>query len=312
MLPFKLIYSPRYDLNLGEHIFPTQKYRLIRDHLLAEGIAGAGDFLEPDPASDDDILLVHDPGWVRRLQSGTLSYQEILRLEIPYSRQMVEAVWIATGGSILAARQALADGLAVNLGGGFHHAFPAHGEGFCAVHDVAVAIRRLLADRAIERALVIDCDVHHGNGTAAIFGDDPAVFTISIHQLDNYPTEKPPSTIDLHLPDRTGDAEYLRLLEERYVTALAAFRPQLVFYLAGADPYYQDQLGGLALTLEGLKQRDRLVMESARRAGAAVAVVLAGGYALDVHDTVRIHCNTVVEAREVAGLNSGIDSVVAP
>jgi acetoin utilization deacetylase AcuC-like enzyme len=299
MLPFKLIYSPRYDLNLGEHIFPTQKYRLIRDHLLAEGIAGAGDFLEPDPASDEDILLVHDPGWVRRLQTGTLSYQEILRLEIPYSRQMVEAVWIATGGSILAARRALADGLAVNLGGGFHHAFPAHGEGFCAVHDVAVAIRRLLADRAIERALVIDCDVHHGNGTAAIFGDDPAVFTISIHQLDNYPTEKPPSTIDLHLPDRTGDAEYLRLLEERYVTALAAFRPQLVFYLAGADPYYQDQLGGLALTLEGLKQRDRLVMEAARRAGGAVAVVLAGGYALDVHDTVRIHCNTVEAAREV-------------
>jgi acetoin utilization deacetylase AcuC-like enzyme len=299
MLPFKLIYSPRYDLNLGEHIFPTQKYRLVRDHLLAEGIAGAGDFLEPDPATDEDILLVHDPGWVRRLQSGTLSYQEILRLEIPYSRQMVEAVWIATGGSILAARRALADGLAVNLGGGFHHAFPAHGEGFCAVHDVAVAIRRLLADRAIERALVIDCDVHHGNGTAAIFGDDPAVFTISIHQLDNYPTEKPPSTIDLHLPDRTGDAEYLRLLEERYVTALAAFRPQLVFYLAGADPYYQDQLGGLALTLEGLKQRDRLVMEAARRAGGAVAVVLAGGYALDVHDTVRIHCNTVEAAREV-------------
>src|SRR6185436_7166676 len=131
MLPFKLVYSPRYDLNLGEHIFPTQKYRLIRDHLLAEGIAAAGDFLEPDPATDEDILLVHDPGWVRRLQTGTLSYQEILRLEIPYSRQMVEAVWIATGGSILAARRAVADGVAVNLGGGFHHAFPAHGEGFC-------------------------------------------------------------------------------------------------------------------------------------------------------------------------------------
>ena len=301
MLPFKLIYSPRYDLNLGKHIFPTQKYRLIYERLLVEGIAGTGDFLEPDPASDEDILLVHDPGWVRRLQTGTLSYQEILRLEIPYSRQMVEAVWIATGGSILAARRALADRLAVNLGGGFHHAFPAHGEGFCAVHDVAVAIRRLLADRAIGRALVIDCDVHHGNGTAAIFEDDPAVFTISIHQLNNYPTEKPASTIDVHLPDRTGDAEYLRVLEERYVTALAEFRPQLVYYLAGADPYYQDQLGGLALTFEGLKQRDRLVMEAARQAEAGVAVVLAGGYALNVQDTVRIHCNTVVAAREVAG-----------
>jgi len=169
----------------------------------------------------------------------------------------------------------------------FHHAFPAHGEGFCAIHDVAVAIRRLLADGAIERALVIDCDVHHGNGTAAIFEDDPAVFTISIHQMDNYPTEKPPSTIDVHLPDRTGMRKYLRLLKS--ATYGAGGVPAATCLLpGGADPYYQDQLGGLALTLEGLKQRDRLVMEAARRAGAPVAVVLAGGYAADVQDTVRI------------------------
>jgi len=293
MLPFKLVYSPRYDLNLGAHVFPSQKYRLIHERLLGEGIAEAGDFLEPQPAADEDILLVHEPGYVRRLLTGTLSYHEILQMEIPYSKKMVEAVWLSAGGTILAARRALADGVAINLGGGFHHAFPGHGEGFCAVHDVAVAIRRLLADGVIERALVIDCDVHHGNGTAAIFASDRRVFTISLHQYNNYPADKPPSDIDVHLPDHTGDADYLVALSAKYVSAVASHRPQLIFYLAGADAYQHDQLGGLALTIDGLERRDRLVIESARRAGSAVAVTLAGGYAADVSDTVTIHCNTV-------------------
>ena len=299
MLPFKLVYSGRYDLNLGAHVFPSQKYRLLHERLLNQGIAGPEDILEPTPATDEDILLVHEPGYVQRLKTGTLSYQEILLMEIPYSRQMVQAVWLATGGTILAARQALQDGVAFNLTGGFHHAFPDHGEGFCAIHDVAVAIRRLLADDVIERALVIDCDVHHGNGTAAIFAGDDNVFTISIHQYNNYPAEKPTSDIDIHLEDRTGDAEYLVALSSRYVPAVAKFRPQLVFYVAGADPYYQDQLGGLSLTMEGLQRRDKLVIEAARRAGAAVTVTLAGGYAVDVNDTVSIHVNTVVAAKEV-------------
>jgi acetoin utilization deacetylase AcuC-like enzyme len=167
------------------------------------------------------------------------------------------------------------------------------------VHDVAVAIRRLLADRAVERALVIDCDVHQGNGTAAIFAGDERVFTISLHQYNNYPAEKPPSDIDLHLEDRAGDEEYLLALADHYVPAVERFRPQLVFYLAGADPYYQDQLGGLGLTLDGLKQRDEVVLGAARRAGAGAAVTLAGGYAVNVTDTVTIHCNTVLAAREV-------------
>jgi acetoin utilization deacetylase AcuC-like enzyme len=299
VLPFKLIYSSGYDLNLGEHVFPSQKYRLIHERLLSEGIASPDDFLEPGPATDDDMRLVHDRGYVTRLRTGTLSYQEIIRMEIPYSRRMVEAVWLSTGGTILAARQALREGLAINLGGGFHHAFPGHGEGFCAVHDVAVAIRRLVADQAIERALVIDCDVHHGNGTAAIFAGDEQVFTISLHQFNNYPAEKPPSDIDIHLEDRAGDDEYLRALADYYVPAVERLRPQVVFYVAGADPYYQDQLGGLGLTLDGLKQRDELVLQAARRAGAAVAVTLAGGYALNVTDTVTIHCNTVLAARQV-------------
>ena len=299
LLPFKLVYSAGYDLNLGEHVFPSQKYRLIHERLLAEGIAGTEDFLEPSPAGDSDVLLVHEAGYVGRLQTGTLGYEEIIRMEIPYSRRMVEAVWLATGGTILAGRRALVEGVAINLGGGFHHAFPGHGEGFCAIHDVAVAIRRLLADGVIQRALVIDCDVHQGNGTATIFAGDERVFTISLHQYHNYPTEKPASDIDVHLEDRTEDREYLLALSAKYVPALERVRPQLVFYVAGADPYYQDQLGGLGLTVDGLKRRDELVLEAARRAGAAVAVTLAGGYALNVTDTVTIHCNTVIAAKEV-------------
>jgi acetoin utilization deacetylase AcuC-like enzyme len=303
MLPFKLIYSPGYDLNLGEHVFPSQKYRLIQERLLADGIADATDFLEPQPATDADVLLVHEPGYVNRLRTGTLSYQEIIHMEIPYSRKMVEAFWLATGGTILAGRRALSDGIAINLGGGFHHAFPGHGEGFCAIHDVAIAIRRLLADGAIERALVVDCDVHHGNGTAAIFANDERVFTISFHQYNNYPAEKPPSDLDVHLEDGTGDSEYLLALSAKYIPAVERVRPQLVFYLAGADPYDQDQLGGLGITIEGLKRRDQLIFEAARRVGAGVAVTLAGGYARNVADTVTIHCNTVLAALPIVGLS---------
>jgi acetoin utilization deacetylase AcuC-like enzyme len=299
MLPFKLIYSDGYDLNLGEHVFPSQKFRLIRDRLLADGVAGPEDILEPTPVADEDVLLVHEPGYVQRLKTGTLSFMEVLQMEIPYSRKMVEAAWLAAGGTLLAARRALLDGVGINLAGGFHHAFPGHGEGFCPIHDVAIAIRRLLAEGTIDRALVIDCDVHHGNGTAAIFAGDPSVFTISLHQYNNYPSEKPPSDIDIHLEDGTDDAGYLADLSAHYIPALEKFRPQLVFYLAGADPYCQDQLGGLSLTLDGLKRRDRLVIEAARRAGAAVAVTLAGGYARDVSDTVTIHCNTVVAAKAI-------------
>jgi acetoin utilization deacetylase AcuC-like enzyme len=201
MLPFKLVYHPGYDLNLGDHVFPARKYRLIHDQLLDEGFAEPMDFVEPRPASDEEILLVHERGWVQRLKTGTLTPSEILRLEIPYSKPMVDAFWLATGGTILAARNALADRVGFNIGGGFHHAFPDHGEGFCAIHDVAVAIRALQHERRIERALVLDCDVHHGNGTAAIFAGDRSVMTLSMHQFDNYPSEKPPSVIDIHLKD---------------------------------------------------------------------------------------------------------------
>jgi acetoin utilization deacetylase AcuC-like enzyme len=301
MLPFKVVYHDKYDLNLGPHVFPSQKFRLIAEALVAEKIAEREDFVQPEPASDQDILRVHTREWVRKLKTGTLTASEVMLLEIPYSRALVEAVWLAAGGSILAAQCALRDGFGANLGGGFHHAYPDHGEGFCAIHDVAVAIRCLQADGAIRKAMVVDTDVHHGNGTAAIFRNDPAVFTVSIHQENNYPAHKPPSTVDLNMADRVDDDEYLEALLPAVQAALDDFQPELLFYVGGADPFCEDQLGGLSLTKNGLKERDRRVFEEARRRGVPVATALAGGYARRVEDTVRIHVNTILAARDVAG-----------
>ena len=300
MLPFKIVYHQRYDLNLGPHVFPSQKFRLIADSLLREGMATTADFLEPSPASDEDMLRVHTRQWVEKLKTGRLTPADIMLLEVPYSHEFVEAVWLAVGGTILAGQGALRDGFGANLSGGFHHAYPDHGEGFCAIHDVAVAIRRLQADRSIRAAMVVDTDVHHGNGTAAIFRDDASVFTVSIHQENNYPAVKPPSRIDLHMPDRTGDEEYLSALIPAVEQAMNEFRADILFYVGGADPFCEDQLGGLSLTKKGLMERDRRVFEEARSRGIPVATTLAGGYARRVEDTVRIHANTIAAARDVA------------
>ena len=299
-LPFKLVYHDRYDLHLGTHVFPSQKFRLIYEMLLSEGLAKKEDILRPEPASDEDILRVHTEEWVRKLKTGTLTASDVMRLEVPYSPELVEAVWLAAGGSILAGQMALRDGFGSNLSGGFHHAYPEHGEGFCAIHDVAVAIRKLQADGAVKKAIVVDTDVHHGNGTAAIFRNDPSVFTLSIHQLNNYPGHKPPSNVDLNMDDRVEDEEYLGALIPAVQQALDSFRPEILFYVGGADPYCEDQLGGLSLTKEGLEKRDRGVFEEARRRGIPVATTLAGGYARRVEDTVRIHVNTILAASEVA------------
>ncbi|HVN03426.1 MAG TPA: histone deacetylase [Bryobacteraceae bacterium] len=299
MLPFRLVYHEGYDLRLGDHVFPSRKYRYIHDRLIQDKFAAEGDFVRPEPASDADILAVHEPGWVNRLKSGTLSYHELMQLEVPYSRELVEAFWLAAGGTILTARLALQNGVGFNVGGGFHHAFPGHGEGFCAINDIAVGIRRLQRDGAIQRAMVVDCDVHHGNGTAGVFAGDPSVFTLSIHQFNNYPSEKPPSSLDIHLADGVGDEEYLHRLGDGYHSGLTVFHPQLLVYVAGADPYCEDQLGGLALSFEGLRERDRLVIWTALHSHIPVAVVLAGGYAVNVQDTIAIHCNTARVAKEV-------------
>lgn len=304
MSSIPLIYHSDYDLNLGSHVFPSQKYRLVRDALVAQKFAAASEFIAPALAPDEDILRVHTPDYVHKLKTGTLAPHEILRMEIPYSKELIRAVWLAAGGSIEAARRALADKpansnsprAAVNIGGGFHHAFPDHGEGFCVIHDVAVAIRRLQHDRAIRTAMVIDTDVHHGNGTAAIFARDPSVYTFSIHQQHNYPEPKPPSNLDANLPDGIGDEDYLSILDLHLARCFREFHPDLIFYIAGADPYREDQLGGLALTIEGLHRRDALVFDYARRHRIPIAVTLAGGYARQVADTVKIHVNTILAA----------------
>jgi acetoin utilization deacetylase AcuC-like enzyme len=325
MLPFKLIYSDGYYLPIGAHVFPAKKYRLVHDHLLASGIAASSDFVTPHSATDQDVLLVHTPEYVEKLKTGTLSAREELGLEVPYSPELVRAFWLAAGGSILAAEHALKDGVAINIGGGFHHAFPDHGEGFCVIHDVAIAIRRMQRDGKIRTAMTVDCDVHQGNGTAAIFAgtrsaSDPLpsaatpalrtklpsahagdVFTISLHQENNYPQWKPPSSIDINLPDKIGDDDYLAWLDNALSSGLRQFTPELLCYIAGADPYREDQLGGLSLTIEGLKKRDVLVFNVARARNIPVMVTYAGGYARNVEDTVTIHCNTVIAAKEVFG-----------
>jgi len=327
MLPFKLVYSDAYYLPIGSHVFPAEKYRLVRNRLISTAVAERADFLEPQPATDQDILLVHKPEYVQKLKAGRLSPREEMEMEIPYSRDLVEAFWLAAGGSILAARHALCEKVCVSIGGGFHHAFPDHGEGFCMIHDVAVAIRRLQRDEKISNAMTVDCDVHQGNGTAAIFAGartesvplpsvsgatlNPArpprmrgahageVFTISLHQHNNYPLYKPPSSIDVDLPDGIGDADYLAWLDNALSSGLRQFEPDLICYIAGADPYREDQLGGLDLTIAGLKSRDELVFRVAKARNIPVMVTYAGGYAQNVEDTVTIHANTVVAAKEV-------------
>ena len=294
----RLVYSDQYDLNLGNHVFPSIKYRLIKEQVLRDQIADPQDFVTPPAASEDDIALVHSREYIRKLQAGKLSYLEILRLEIPYSPELVRAVWLSAGGSILAGRLALQGAIAVNIGGGFHHAYPDHGEGFCVLNDFAIGIRRLQKDKVITHAMTVDCDVHHGNGTAAIFAGDPSVFTLSIHQVNNYPYPKPPSNLDINLTDNVEDDEYLQELEKGLDQSLSEFQPDLIYYVAGADPYRDDQLGGLKLSIDGLMQRDRLVFEKARAKHIPIAVTLAGGYARRMEDTIQIHTNTIRIAKE--------------
>ena len=328
MLSFKLVYSDDYYLPIGQHVFQAKKYQQVHDRLIETGVADEDDFLTPAPATDQDILLVHKPEYVQKLKTGTLSQREEMEMEIPFSPELVHAFWLAAGGSILTARRALTDRVAFNIGGGFHHAFPDHGEGFCMIHDVAVAIRRMQRDDKIRTAMTVDCDVHHGNGTAAIFAgtrtaSEPLpsvaasavtshaanakirgahageVFTISLHQHNNYPMMKPASSIDVDLPDGIGDDDYLAWLDHALSSGLRQFEPDLLCYIAGADPYKEDQLGGLNLTIEGLRKRDELVFRVARARDIPVMVTYAGGYAQNVEDTVTIHCNTVVAAKEV-------------
>ena len=303
-----VLYAARYHIDIGPHVFPTEKYALVLERLLETGVLQHSDIIEPVPASWDDLALVHSSDYLARLRDGTITPEELAQLELPWSENMVEAFRTMVGGTVQAAR--LACGLnefqipdcrlSVHIGGGLHHAFPGHGEGFCPFNDVAVAIRDLQR-RGMARVAVVDLDVHHGNGTAFIFESDPRVFTFSIHQQHNYPMWKPRGSLDVGLPDGAGDSRYLRELE-RALPAVMASSPQCVFYLAGADPYEDDQLGGLRLTREGLRERDRFVIGTVSRAGVPLVIVLAGGYARRVADTVAIHAATIEEAvRAVPG-----------
>jgi acetoin utilization deacetylase AcuC-like enzyme len=290
-----VIYSPRYHVDIGLHVFPTRKYQLVHARLLEDRVIAAQDVIEPQAAAWDDLALVHTREYLAKIRDGTLAQDDIAQLELPWSSEMVEGFRLMVGGTIEAARVAVRQrSIVAHIGGGLHHAFPNHGEGFCPFNDVAVAIRVLQHD-GLQRAAVIDLDVHHGNGTAFIFESDPGVFTFSMHQQYNYPMWKPRGSLDIGLMDGTGDADYHRQLEDALPVVMAS-HPECLFYLAGADPYEQDQLGGLGLTLDGLRARDRIVIDQARSTGLPMVVVLAGGYARNVDDTVAAHVATMKEA----------------
>lgn len=298
-IPYRFVYSDAYWMvDLGKHVFPVDKYRLIYEKLLNGG-GKKENFAEPEPASEDDLLLVHSPKYLYKLKTGRLSQAEIITLELPYSSELLDFAQLMVGGTIKAADLALEDGLSVHIGGGFHHAFQDHGEGFCLLNDVAVAMRKMQHSGALKKGMVVDCDVHQGNGTAEIFTDDETVFTFSIHQMDIYPAKKEKSTLDVGLWSDDGDLKYLNSLRSHIPRLYEKFQPEVVFYLAGADPYEKDQLGGLRLSIEGLRQRDERVIEEALRLKIPVVILFAGGYAFDVADTVAIHLNTIKMAQKL-------------
>jgi acetoin utilization deacetylase AcuC-like enzyme len=301
MSTLRVVWSPHYEVDIGAHVFPTQKYRLVRERLLRQDVLDGRDFVEAEPAHPEDLHRVHTREYLRKIEDDDLSMSERLVLEVPFTPALRTASVLCCGGTLRTARIALDDGVSVHLGGGFHHAFADHGEGFCLLNDVAVAAAALLAEGSVERVLIVDLDVHHGNGTAAIFSHRKDVFTFSMHQDRNYPAHKPASDLDVGLPDGLGDGTYLDALQSNLEFILSSQRPEVVIYLAGADPYREDQLGGLRLTLDGLSRRDAYVIGAARDAGAAVAVVLAGGYAFHQADTVSIHTETVRRALEALG-----------
>ncbi len=298
----KAFYSDHFVLPLPlEHRFPMEKYSRLRARILAEGVLPPQNLLTPDAATDEQILLAHDADYLERVKRGTLTEREQRRIGFPWSPQMVERTRRSAGGTIGACRRALVDGLSVNLAGGTHHAFRDRGGGYCVFNDSAIAARVMQAEGAARRVVILDCDVHQGDGTAAIFAGDPSVFTFSIHGARNFPFHKERSDLDLELEDGAGDDVYLTLLEEGVRRALAQANADLAIYLAGADPYAGDRLGRLRLSLDGLAQRDRLVMGLCRERGLPVAVAMAGGYARHLDDIVTIHLQTVRIAAELAG-----------
>jgi len=310
-----VVFSPRYLIDIGLHVFPTRKYQLVHARLIETGVIRSSDVVEPEPASWDDLALVHSHEYLAKMRDGEMTAEDVAQLELPWSSAMVDGFRLMTGGTVQAAliacgrevrstkyevRSTSNFRVAAHIGGGLHHAFPSHGEGFCPFNDVAVAAR-VLQRHGFERIAIVDLDVHHGNGTAFIFESDPRVFTFSMHQQHNYPMWKPRGSLDVGLADGARDASFLDQLD-RALPKVMAHDPQCVFYLAGADPYEDDQLGGLRLTRDGLRERDRRVIDAVRHAGVPLVVTLAGGYARQVDDTVAIHAATIQEAARASAL----------
>jgi acetoin utilization deacetylase AcuC-like enzyme len=296
---FRIFYSPYYYAYIGEnHVFPIRKFELVRDKLLGEGTLQSSEIFEPQPAEIEQVLLVHTEDYISRLRNGTLTAKEIRKLGLPWSESLVRRSFLATSGTINGARHALVNGVASNLAGGTHHAFPDRGEGFCVLNDVAVAIEVLKREALAERFLIIDCDVHQGNGTAFIYKDDEKVFTFSMHGAKNYPLFKETSDLDIELIDGTSDNEYLETLNEA-LPRVFLHNPDIIFYLGGADPFERDKLGRLSLTINGLIKRDEAVLSFAKEREIPIVTVMSGGYAQDINDTVEIHCNTIRAVKKV-------------
>lgn len=299
MARYHLYYSPNYYAEIGEgHVFPIRKFELARDILLREGTLTESEIIEPPRALVEDVCLVHDREYIGRLVNGTMSPKEIRKLGLPWSESLVTRSFTAISGTIEAAKKSLEHGVASNLAGGTHHAYPDRGEGFCVLNDVAVAIKVLRRDGLAQRALIIDCDVHQGNGTAYIFANDPQVFTFSMHGAKNYPLFKEKSDLDIELPDGTADEEFLETLGEA-LPRIALHDPDVIFYLGGADPFEGDKLGRLKLTKDGLRKRDEMVLAFAKEKGVPIVTTLSGGYALEINDTVDIHANTIRTVKKV-------------
>lgn len=305
----KAFYSDTFVLPLPpEHRFPMAKYRLLKERVLAECIIAPQDLIAAEAATHEDLLRAHDADYVAKVMDGTLSAKEQRRIGFPWSPELRKRSVRTVGATIGACHAALQDGFAVNLAGGTHHAYRDHGEGYCVFNDAAVAARTLQAEGLVRRVVVIDCDVHQGNWTAAILADDPSIFTFSIHGAKNFPFYKERSDLDLELLDGTTDEVYLMLVEEGTRRALAQSSPDLAIYLAGADPYFKDRLGRMAVSMDGLAERDRIVLNLCREAGLPVAIAMAGGYADNVDDIVAIHLQTVRTAAQLANpLNSSSD-----
>lgn len=299
MSDYRLYYSPDYYADIGEdHVFPIKKFELAKNILLDEETIILGEVHKPELAKTDDLELVHTKDYITRLCNGTLTKSEIRRLGLPWSESLVRRSFLAVSGTINAGRSALVNGVSSNLAGGTHHAFPDRGEGFCVLNDVAIAIRTMQRDNLAQRFLIVDCDVHQGNGTAFIFKDEEEVFTFSMHGAKNYPLHKEISNLDIELADGTGDIEFHEVLNEA-LHRIVHHQPDLIFYLGGADPYEKDKLGRLRLTLEGLRQRDEIVLNFAKEEDIPIVTVMSGGYAKDINDTVEIHCNTIRAIKKV-------------